>query len=47
MCGAVLECMNERGVRVLHSSEHGARPPGRGHGVGGTIGRDWLRPEHG
>jgi hypothetical protein len=25
----------------------GARPPGRGHGVGGTMGRDWLGPEHG
>jgi hypothetical protein len=34
----VLECVKERGVRGLHSSEHGACPPGRGHGVGGAIG---------
>jgi hypothetical protein len=32
---------------VLHSSEHTARPPGRGHKVGGAMGHDWLGSGHG
>jgi hypothetical protein len=40
--GAFLVCVKGRGVRMLHDSERGARPPAHGHGVGGMMGCDWL-----